>query len=66
VLSRKRDRVVDSFQRDLELKDDTIGSLQRLSSGVNIRWFQRVVGSLHNQNPVLPVGLDEDRRNAAG
>ena len=39
---------------------------QHLSRGLDIRRFQCVVGPFHHQNAVLSVGLDEDRRYAAG
>src|ERR1700692_3230814 len=66
MLSRERNRVVDRLQRDLKLEHDAIRGFQHVSRRVNIRGLQRVVRSLHHQNAVLPVRLDEDRRNAAG
>ena len=59
------DRVINRLHRNLELQHDAVGGLQRLGGGVNVGRLQRIVRSLHHQNAVLPVGLDEDRRDAA-
>ena len=60
------DGVINSLERNFELQHDAVGGLQGLGGRVNVGRLQRIVRSLHNQNPILPVGFDEDRRDAAG
>lgn len=50
---------------NLELQDDAVGVVQHRCRGVDVGGPQPIVGSLHDDDAVLAVGLDEDRRHAA-
>ncbi len=58
--------MVDGLDRNLELENDAIDGLQQVSGGIDVGRFQFVVRAFHHENSVLPVGLDKDRRHAAG
>src|SRR6202789_4539003 len=63
--SRERDGVVNRFERNLKLQDDTISGFQHFRGGIHIRWLQRVIRSLDHQDAVLSTGIDKDRRDTA-
>ncbi len=64
ILPRKLDRVVDGFERYLKLQDDTVGTLENVRGSVNVGWFQRVIGTFYDENPILSGGIDENRSNS--
>ena len=57
--------VVNRLQRDLELQNDTVRTLQNIRRGIHVRRPQFVIGSFDNDDPVLPGWIDEDRRHSA-
>ena len=59
-------RVVNRLQRNLKLQHDAVHSLQQIGGRIHIRRLQQIVRALHHEDPVLPVGLDKDRRYPAG
>ena len=57
--------MVDGLDRDLELQDDAVGALQHGQRLVDVGRRQAVVRPFHHDDPVLPVRIDEDGRDAA-
>src|SRR6202042_2481825 len=57
---------VDSFERNLELHEDEIASLQDIRRAIEVRGRKIGVRSFYDEDRVLSRWLDHDRRDAAG
>ena len=58
-------RVVDGLERDLELQHDAVGGFEHGVRVVDVGGQQPIVRALDDDDPILAVRLDEDRRHAA-
>ena len=48
------------------MQNDAVGTFEYIGSGINVSGLKFVVRALHNQNTILPRGVDENGCHSAG
>ena len=60
------DGVINSVKRDFKLHDDGVGFAQKGSGGIDVFRGEGVICALHDDDPILAAGFDENRGDATG